>query len=82
MLSTDIQFSDEQAMLLDSAVAFCRKQSPTLTVRRHLLSDTGYNGPVCIDQSNGCVPINFFGQGNFTPAMYQFIALAGAATGV
>jgi iron complex outermembrane recepter protein len=40
----------------------------------------GPNGPVCIDQSNGCVAINFFGQGNFTPAMYRFIALSGAAT--
>ncbi len=39
-------------------------------------------GPVCIDASNGCVAINFFGPGAFTPAMYQFIALSGAATGV
>ena len=45
-LSTDIQFSDVQSMLQDSAVAFCREHSPTLTVRRHLLSDTGYNAEV------------------------------------
>ena len=32
-LPTDIRFSDEQAMLLDSAVAFCKERSPSLTVR-------------------------------------------------
>ena len=45
-LSTDIQFSDEQSMLQDSAVAFCREHSPTLTVRKHLISDTGYDAEV------------------------------------
>jgi outer membrane receptor protein involved in Fe transport len=42
----------------------------------------GPGGPVCIDTSNGCVAINFFGPGNFTPAMYNFIKLSGAATSV
>jgi hypothetical protein len=32
-LSTAIRFSDEQAMLLDSATAFCRERSPSSTVR-------------------------------------------------
>lgn len=45
-LPTDIRFSDEQAMLLDSAVAFCKERSPSLTVRGLLASETGYNPAV------------------------------------
>ena len=33
-LSTDIRFGDEQAMLLETAVAFCRDKSPVAAVRR------------------------------------------------
>lgn len=42
-LPTRISFSDEQAMLLDSAVAFCRERSPALTVRGLLTSDSGFD---------------------------------------
>lgn len=42
----------------------------------------GPGGPVCVDVSNGCVAINFFGPGAFTPAMYDFIRLSGVATSV
>lgn len=42
-LSTRIAFSDEQAMLLDSAVAFCRERSPSLTVRGLLTSEIGFD---------------------------------------
>lgn len=42
-LSSRISFSDEQAMLQDSAVAFCRERSPSLTVRSLLTSDTGFD---------------------------------------
>lgn len=45
-LPTHIRFSDEQAMLLDSAVAFCKERSPSLTVRGLLASETGYNPAV------------------------------------
>jgi alkylation response protein AidB-like acyl-CoA dehydrogenase len=43
LLSSRIAFSDEQAMLLDSAVAFCRERSPSLTVRALLASETGFD---------------------------------------
>ena len=39
-LSGQIDFSDEQAMLQDSAIAFCRAQSPMSTVRK-LIADAG-----------------------------------------
>jgi alkylation response protein AidB-like acyl-CoA dehydrogenase len=45
-LPTRIGFSDEQAMLLDSAVAFCRDKSPSLTVRSLLGSDSGFDAAV------------------------------------
>lgn len=43
LLSTRIAFSDEQAMLLDSAVAFCRERSPAATVRQTMTTDTGFD---------------------------------------
>jgi alkylation response protein AidB-like acyl-CoA dehydrogenase len=43
MLSSRIAFSDEQSMLLDSAVGFCRERSPSLTVRGLLATDTGFD---------------------------------------
>jgi len=45
-LPAHIRFSDEQAMLLDSAVAFCKERSPSLTVRGLLASETGYHPAV------------------------------------
>ena len=45
-LDTRITFSDEQAMLQDSAVSFCRQRSPSLTVRAHLLTETGFDRTV------------------------------------
>ena len=42
-LDTRIAFSDEQAMLLDAATAFCREQSPTSAVRARMLTDTGFD---------------------------------------
>lgn len=43
MLGTEIHYSDEQAMLADSALAFCREHSPTQAVRRQLLSESGFD---------------------------------------
>ena len=45
-LNTHIALSDEQAMLLDAASSFCREQSPSLTVRGLLGSDTGFDPAV------------------------------------
>jgi len=45
-LSTRIHFSDEQAMLLDSAATFCRERSPSASVRRLLATDTGFDPAV------------------------------------
>ncbi len=42
-LSNRISFSDEQAMLLASAVAFCRARSPSLAVRGLLSSEAGFD---------------------------------------
>jgi acyl-CoA dehydrogenase len=41
-LSTLITFSDEQAMLLETATSFCRDQSPIATVRALLASEHGF----------------------------------------
>ena len=38
-----IEFSEEQAMILDSAKAFCRDNSDTSAVRALLKSETGFN---------------------------------------
>ena len=38
-MSHQIAFSDEQAMLLDTAADFCRKHSPIETVRASLNAD-------------------------------------------
>ncbi len=50
VLGSAMQFSDEQAMLQDSAVAFCRAQSPMSAVRKLIGSagdsSTGFNLPV------------------------------------
>lgn len=42
-LSSRIAFSDEQAMLLDSAVTFCRERSPAATVRQLMTTETGFD---------------------------------------
>ena len=42
-LSSRIAFSDEQAMLLDSAVTFCRERSPAATVRHLMATETGFD---------------------------------------
>ena len=42
----DISFSDEQAMILDSAKVFCRDKSDITTVRSLLKSETGYQNDV------------------------------------
>ena len=46
MLSNRISFSDEQGMLLETAVAFCREKSPIRAVRDLLPSTTGFNPTV------------------------------------
>jgi acyl-CoA dehydrogenase len=43
LLSSHIAFSDEQAMLLDSAVGFCRGRSPMATVRQRMTTETGFD---------------------------------------
>jgi acyl-CoA dehydrogenase len=45
-LHRHIRFSDEQAMLLESATSFCRDQSPSARVRALIGSDTGYDPAV------------------------------------
>jgi alkylation response protein AidB-like acyl-CoA dehydrogenase len=45
-LSTAIRFSDEQAMLLDSATAFCRERSPSSTVRKLMSTEHGFDRAV------------------------------------
>ena len=49
-LGSQLHFSDEQAMLQDSAVAFCREQSPMSAVRRLIGGagdgSTGFDRPV------------------------------------
>ncbi len=42
-LSTDIRFGDEQAMLLETAVAFCRDKSPVAAVRRQIDTEHGFD---------------------------------------
>jgi acyl-CoA dehydrogenase len=42
-LSTRIAFTDEQAMLLDTAGDFCREKFSTRAARAHLLSDDGFD---------------------------------------
>ena len=49
VLSTRIQLSDEQAMLLDAASSFCRERSPSLTVRSLMGSETGFDAAVWRD---------------------------------
>ena len=36
LLTTDIAFTDEQAMLLETAIAFCRDKSPIRAVRTQI----------------------------------------------
>ena len=43
LLSGRIAFSDEQSMLLDSAVTFCRERSPVASVRQLLTTDLGFD---------------------------------------
>ena len=42
-LSNKITFTDEQAMLLDIATNFFREKSPTVTVRRQIASEFGFD---------------------------------------
>jgi alkylation response protein AidB-like acyl-CoA dehydrogenase len=46
ILKSTITFSDEQSMLLDTAVAFFRDKSPTAVVRDLLISEDGYDEAV------------------------------------
>jgi alkylation response protein AidB-like acyl-CoA dehydrogenase len=45
-MSNLLEFSDEQAMILDSAREFCREKSPISAVRALLDSDTGFDAGV------------------------------------
>ena len=45
-LNHRISFSDEQAMLLDSATSFCRAKSSIQAVRSALLTDQGFDAAV------------------------------------
>lgn len=46
VLSRQIAFTDEQAMLLDAAMTFCREQSPIARVRELMNTDTGFDAAV------------------------------------
>ncbi len=45
-LNTRITFTEEQAMLLDTAVSFCRDKSPVSAVRRLIDTDTGFDAAI------------------------------------
>ena len=46
VLSRQIECSDEQAMLLDAAMTFCREQSPIARVRELMTTETGFDAQV------------------------------------
>jgi alkylation response protein AidB-like acyl-CoA dehydrogenase len=67
-LSTRIRFTDEQAMLLDTATAFCREKSPVAAVRAQLTSVHGFDRAiwdemVALGWSGIAVPESFGGSG-------------------
>ena len=45
-LDTRIHFSDEQAMLLESATSFCRERSPSAAVRSLILAESGFDAGI------------------------------------
>lgn len=45
-LARHIRFSDEQAMLLESAATFCREQSPIARVRELMQTESGFDSQV------------------------------------
>lgn len=49
-MNTQLAFSDEQAMVLDSAMAFCRDNSSIGAVRALLSSETGFDQNVWLQQ--------------------------------
>lgn len=67
-LSTRIEFSDEQAMLLEAATSFCRDKAPIASVRAQLGTEHGYD-PAVWDEMVGLgwagitVPEQFGGSG-------------------
>ena len=67
-LNTRIAFSDEQAMLLDTAVAFCREKSSIRAVRDLLASEDGFDRAVwaeisALGWSAIAIPERFGGSG-------------------
>ncbi|MFZ9406924.1 MAG: acyl-CoA dehydrogenase family protein [Burkholderiaceae bacterium] len=46
VLSRQMAFTDEQAMLLDAAMTFCREQSPIARVRELMTTETGFDPAV------------------------------------
>lgn len=67
-LSSRIAFSDEQAMLLDSAVTFCCERSPVASVRQRMTTETGFDRSVWSEIAqlgwNGiAIPERFGGSG-------------------
>ena len=44
--NTDLRFSEEQAMILDTAREFCRDKSPIEKVRQQLDSPAGYDSAI------------------------------------
>ncbi|GAA4401805.1 acyl-CoA dehydrogenase family protein [Quisquiliibacterium transsilvanicum] len=75
-LSNRIVFTDEQAMLLDAATAFCRDKAPITSVRAQMTSEHGFERAiwdemVALGWSGIAVPERFGGSG---------LSLAEAAT--
>lgn len=67
-LSGRMSFSDEQAMLLDTATTFCREKSPISTVRGLLTGETGFDAAtwqemVRLGWSGIAIPERFGGSG-------------------
>lgn len=67
-LGSLLTFSDEQAMLLETAVAFCRDKSPVASVRAQLTTETGFDPAlwkemVALGWTGIAVPERFGGSG-------------------
>ena len=67
-LSTAIRFTDEQAMLLETATEFCRDKSPVAAVRAQIPTEQGYDGAlwqeiVALGWTGITVPERFGGSG-------------------
>ena len=81
-LSAVMSFSDEQAMLLDTAAQFCKKVSPIDAVRELLVDDRGYaqdvwQETVALGWSGIAIPEEYGGSGLGLPALVPVVESMG-----